>query len=129
MLLSFQCLYPNLKVELRLLPMMDFETTVVEVASRLRSDSPALVLLDVREPWEIAKASIAGSRNIPMGELPSRALRELDPEEEIVVVCHSGVRSLKTTVWLRNQGFEKVQSLRGGIDAWSREIDPQVPRY
>ena len=112
-----------------MLRMADFEITVVEVASQLRSDSSVPVLLDVREPWEIAKASIAGSRNIPMGELASRALRELDPEEAIVVLCHSGVRSLKATMWLRNQGFEKAQSLRGGIDAWSREIDPQVPRY
>jgi len=109
--------------------MLDFEITVADVAARLQSDPANLVLLDIREPWEAAKAMIAGSRTIPMGDLPARAFQELDPDMHIVAVCHTGVRSMKVTVWLRNQGFEKVQSLRGGIDAWSREIDPQVPRY
>jgi rhodanese-related sulfurtransferase len=53
----------------------------------------------------------------------------MDPEAHIVTICHGGVRSLNAAVWMRNQGFEKVQSLSGGIDAWSREVDPAVPRY
>jgi rhodanese-related sulfurtransferase len=53
----------------------------------------------------------------------------LDPEAHIVTICHAGVRSLNVALWLRNQGFEKVQSLSGGIDSWSREVDPTVPRY
>jgi rhodanese-related sulfurtransferase len=55
--------------------------------------------------------------------------RLIDPEERLVVMCHHGMRSMNVTVWLRNQGFEQVQSLRGGIDAWSAEVDPAVPRY
>ena len=87
------------------------------------------VLLDVREPWEIATASIPGSINIPMGDIPSRAHAELDPDSPIVVMCHHGVRSLSVTMWLRNQGFDHAQSLAGGIDQWSRTIDATVPRY
>lgn len=65
----------------------------------------------------------------PMGEVPSRANQELDPEDHVVVICHHGVRSMNMTVWLRQQGFEKAQSMRGGIDAWSRTIDKNVPMY
>ena len=86
-------------------------------------------LLDVREPWEFETAHIAGAKLVPMGDIPSRAHQELDPEDHIVVVCHHGVRSMNVTAWLRRQGFEKAQSLRGGIDAWSVEVDPKVARY
>jgi rhodanese-related sulfurtransferase len=64
-----------------------------------------------------------------MGEVATRAHKELDMDERLVIVCHHGVRSLNATAWLRRQGFEKVQSLRGGIDAWSVEVDPKVSRY
>ena len=87
------------------------------------------MLLDVREPWEVATASIEGATVIPMNEIPSRAHAELDPDKPIVVMCHHGVRSLSVTMWLRNQGFDEAQSLIGGIDHWSRVIDPSVPRY
>ena len=87
------------------------------------------ILLDVREPWEVQVASVHGSVSMPMGDIPSRAHAELDPEQHIIAICHHGVRSLNVAVWLRNQGFEQVQSLAGGIDAWSKEIDPTVPRY
>jgi rhodanese-related sulfurtransferase len=95
----------------------------------LRDEARELILLDVREPWECETAHIEGSRHIPMGEIPARFNQELDPEQHIVVVCHHGVRSMNVTAWLRQQGFDKVQSLRGGIDRWSREIDPSVPLY
>jgi rhodanese-related sulfurtransferase len=95
----------------------------------LKANPAATILLDVREPWELATAQIAGSKSIPMGEIPARAFQELDPEAHIVTVCHAGVRSLNVAVWLRNQGFEQVQSLSGGIDSWSREVDASVPRY
>jgi rhodanese-related sulfurtransferase len=109
--------------------MLEFEITPAEVAARRKSDPESIVLLDVREPWELATARIEGVKAIPMGEIPSRAFQELDPEAHIVVLCHAGVRSMNVTVWMRNQGFEAVQSMRGGIDAWSLEVDPAVPRY
>ncbi|MGC2060549.1 MAG: rhodanese-like domain-containing protein, partial [Candidatus Sulfotelmatobacter sp.] len=88
-----------------------------------------LTMLDVREPWEFETAHMEGAKLLPMGDIPSRAHQELDPEEHIVVVCHHGVRSMNVTAWLRQQGFEKVQSMRGGIDAWSRVVDRNVPTY
>ena len=109
--------------------MMELEITARALAADLQSAAAHPVLLDVREAWEVATAQIAGSKNIPMGEIPSRAFQELDPETHIVTICHAGVRSLNVALWLRNQGFEKVQSLTGGIDSWSREVDPTVPRY
>lgn len=89
----------------------------------------AFCLLDVREPWEASLGAIHGSILIPMGDLPSRAHQELDPDAHIVVYCHHGARSLSATMWLREQGFSRTQSLAGGIDAWSQKIDPSVPRY
>src|SRR5215510_8834432 len=86
-------------------------------------------LLDVRERWEFETASIEGAKLMPMGDVPSRAHQELDPEDHIVVYCHHGVRSMNVTAWLRQQGFEKAQSMAGGIDAWSRAVDPKVPTY
>ncbi len=85
------------------------------------------LLLDVREPEEVAIATIAGSTHIPMGDVPSRQ-QELDPDQEIVVYCHAGIRSLSVAVWLQRQDFANVKNLAGGIDAWSREIAPNVPR-
>jgi rhodanese-related sulfurtransferase len=107
--------------------MLDFEIPAAEAAELLKEKKARFI--DVREPWEFATAKIEGSELMPMGDVPSRAHQELDPEERVIVLCHHGVRSLNTTVWLRNQGFEQAQSLRGGIDAWSAEIDPLVPRY
>jgi len=107
---------------------VDYEISAMEVKS-LRDSGQEFTLLDVREPWEYETAHMEGSRHIPMGEIPARFNQELDPEQHIVVVCHHGVRSMNVTAWLRQQGFDKVQSLRGGIDRWSREIDPSVPLY
>ena len=107
--------------------MLDFEISAADAAALLKEKGARLI--DVREPWEFATAHIEGSVPIPMGDVPSRAHQELDPEEPLVVVCHHGVRSMNVTAWLRNQGFENAQSLRGGIDAWSVEVDPKVARY
>ncbi len=95
----------------------------------LRSSGETFTLLDVREPWEITTASIAGTIDIPMGDLPARANAVLDPDAHIVVVCHHGARSLSVTAWLRREGFDRAQSMAGGIDQWSREIDSSVPIY
>lgn len=107
---------------------MDYEINPESVRLLSQSGEP-FTLLDVREPWEFETARIEGARPMPMGDVPSRAHQELDPEDHIVVYCHHGVRSMNVTVWLRQQGFEKVQSMAGGIDAWSRRVDPKVPVY
>ena len=107
---------------------MDYEISPEEVKAKLdRRDS--FTLLDVREPWEYETARIDGAKLMPMGDVPSRAHQELDPDEDVVVFCHHGVRSMNVTVWLRQQGFEKAQSMRGGIDAWSRKVEAKVPLY
>ncbi|HWC73944.1 MAG TPA: molybdopterin-synthase adenylyltransferase MoeB [Gemmatimonadales bacterium] len=95
---------------------------------RERGRKPNLVLLDVREPREIEIAHIDGARYIPLRELPRR-LAELPGHGEIVTICHHGQRSLKARDMLVGAGFNHVRSLAGGIDAWSREIDGNVPRY
>lgn len=107
--------------------MFDYEISPAETVELLKDKK--VRLLDVREPWEFQTARIEDAVLMPMGDVPSRAHQELDPDERIIVLCHHGVRSLNTAVWLRNQGFENAQSLRGGIDAWSAEIDPTIPRY
>jgi rhodanese-related sulfurtransferase len=100
-----------------------------EAFAELRSSGEAPVLLDVREPWEYETARLPRSTLMPMGDVPSRAHAELDPDTHIVVLCHHGQRSLSVAMWLRNQGFDYAQSLAGGIDGWSRSVDPAVPRY
>ena len=107
---------------------MNYEITPEELKS-LRDSGNGVVVLDVREPWEYQAAKIADSKHIAMGDIPARFNQELDPEDRIVVVCHHGVRSMNVTAWLRQQGFEKVQSLQGGIDRWARQIDSSVPIY
>ncbi len=107
---------------------MDFEISPTELDS-MRKRGDKFTLLDVRQPWELEKSRLPGTKDIPMGEIPSRANQELDPEEHIVVLCHHGVRSLTVTNWLRQQGFEKAQSVRGGIDGWARTVDPKMPLY
>lgn len=110
--------------------MLDYEITASQLASILaEQEREHVVLLDVREPDEYRVARINNSILMPMGDVPGRANQELDPDAHIVTICHHGVRSMNVAVWLRNQGFEKVQSLRGGIDAWSALIDPTIARY
>nr|WP_297357661.1 rhodanese-like domain-containing protein [uncultured Caldimonas sp.] len=92
----------------------------------------APVLLDVREPWEFSLAAIrtagADTLHIPMREIPAR-LAEIDPQRTVICVCHHGMRSLQVAHFLLQQGFEEVINLQGGIDAWSEQVDPNVPRY
>ena len=98
----------------------------------LITQGTTLALIDVREPWEAALARIEleglEQRLIPMGQIASR-LSELDPVQPIVCYCHHGMRSQQVVAFLAHQGFEFVYNLAGGIDAWSREVDPSVPRY
>lgn len=101
-----------------------------EEARRLLSEGKAR-LIDVREPHEYQIARIDGAQLIPMHTVPQR-LAELEAAADdsmLIVYCHHGVRSLSVVDWLRRQGVEQCASLIGGIDLWSRQIDPQVPRY
>ena len=86
------------------------------------------VLLDVREPWEFEKARIEGATLMPMRELPSR-VGQIDEDKEVVAICHHGGRSMQVAMFLEKQGFKRVHNLVGGIDAWSRTVDPSVPLY
>ena len=98
-----------------------------ELADRLaRGERP--LLLDVRERDEHAICRLPDSLLIPMSELPAR-YDELDPDVETIVYCHHGIRSAHVIAHLMGRGFERLVNLRGGIDAWSRDVDPAVPRY
>ena len=87
-----------------------------------------LVLLDVREPEEVALVRIAGALHIPMADIPGR-LHELDPDADIVVYCHHGIRSANVAAFLLQRDFTSVANLSGGIDVWSLTVDPSLPRY
>ena len=86
------------------------------------------LLLDVREPWEFEKARIAGAELMPMREVPAR-FEELDRAQDVVAICHHGGRSQQVAMFLEKAGFKKIHNLAGGVDAWSRTVDPTVPVY
>jgi len=100
----------------------------IEVARRLTEQRESVVLLDVREPYERRLASIEPSLHIPLQEVPER-LSEIPKDKAVIIYCHSGVRSMMVAGFLANRGWESVANLAGGIDAWSLEVDPRVPRY
>ncbi len=103
-----------------------FEVDAAEAKARFESGSS--ILLDVREAFELDRASIGGAVWIPMREIPSRA-GELPHDREIIVFCHHGARSAQVAAYLLRGGFPSVRNLAGGIDAWSREVDPAISRY
>ncbi len=107
--------------------MENLEITPAETKQRLdRGDR--LLLVDVREPWEYQLCRIEGAKLIPMGAIPAN-LQGLDTDADVICYCHRGMRSMDVAVWLRGQGVERAKSLSGGIERWSLEIDPAVPRY
>ncbi len=107
--------------------MDDLEITPTNVKARLvRGDK--LVLIDVREPWEHRLCRIEGAKLIPLGTLAA-SLQTLPDVDEVICYCHHGMRSLDAAAWLRFQGIEKAKSLAGGIERWSIDVDPKVPRY
>ena len=109
---------------------LPLETTPQDIQQRLAAREK-LFLIDVREPSEFALARIEGAELIPMRTVPAE-LSRLDGQADdgaLIVYCHHGVRSLNVVNWLRQQGVEACQSMAGGIDRWSLEIDPTVPRY
>ena len=86
-------------------------------------------LIDVREPWEYDLCKIPGAKLIPLGTIPANLNTLLDVDDDVICYCHHGMRSLDAAVWLRQQGVEGAKSMAGGIERWSAEIDPSVPRY
>jgi len=103
------------------------DISVTDLATRLKSgDAP--ILLDVREPDEYAYARIEGAQLKPLGDIMEWS-QELDREQEYVTQCHTGRRSAYAAHVLRQMGFKKVRNLIGGIEAWSTQVDPKVPRY
>lgn len=104
------------------------QITPPETQARLTGAGLRPLLLDCREHEELLLCRIPGALHIPMHDLPLR-LHELDPQREIIVFCHHGMRSQAVAAFLREQGFFRVLSMRGGIDAWATEVDPSVPRY
>ncbi len=100
-----------------------------ELAAKLRAGE-AVYLLDVRQSWEHEAAALPGSVLLPLHELPARSAEVAPPAGALVVVyCHHGIRSLRAAAYLERVGLSDVASLAGGIDAWSLEVDPAVPRY
>ena len=95
---------------------------------RLLDAGQRIVLLDVREPEEVGLVRLESSIHIPMDEIPGR-LHEIDPDADIVVYCHHGIRSANVAAFLAQRDFTSVANLTGGIDAWSLTIDPSLPRY
>ena len=103
------------------------EISVQELKEQLDAGN-ACVLLDVREPEEVAIASLTNAVHIPMGEIPGR-LHELDPDANIVVYCHHGIRSMQVANFLVQHDFEQVVNLAGGIEAWAAVVEPGMARY
>lgn len=104
------------------------EITVQELKQVLDHPRDGVVVLDVREPDEYQIARIPGTVLLPLSQLPKR-VQELDPETTYYIHCKSGMRSMKALQFLRQQGFQKLKNVKGGIAAWSEQIDPKVPRY
>lgn len=103
------------------------EISAKDLADKLKSPNPPL-LIDVREPNEFRFCRIEGAQLKPLGDIEDWA-EELDKDVEIVLQCHTGARSGHATMYLKQLGFKRVANLRGGIEAWSSQVDPNVPRY
>ena len=108
------------------------QMTVQQLDARLRGPEtemgPKPLVLDVREPWELGRAALPDVLHIPMREIPAR-LAEIDTTRDIAVLCHHGNRSNHVARFLDAQGFKNVYNVMGGIEAWARDVDPQVGRY
>ncbi len=94
----------------------------------LRESGADIQLVDIRDDWERQICALSGTIDIPMARLPHE-LDRLSPDTPVVVLCHHGVRSMQVAAWLRQQGFAGAVSIRGGIDAWARQLDPTLPLY
>ena len=107
---------------------MSFKTITPKEFDERTKEGVDLLLVDVREPEEYELARVEGARLLPLS-LFNEWTPSLDPERETVFICHHGVRSAQVCAFLARQGFEKIYNLAGGIDRWSAEVDPSIPRY
>jgi rhodanese-related sulfurtransferase len=98
------------------------------LAAPVESEQERPLVLDVREPWELAICRIEGSESIPMQRIP-QSLGQLDRQRPIVCVCHHGIRSFQVARFLEYQGFSRVINLEGGVAAWARDLDPAMATY
>jgi rhodanese-related sulfurtransferase len=108
------------------------EISVHELAVLLGNNDPNLQLIDVREPDEVAIASVAGFTVLPLSqyqEWSPTIANQFNPQAETLVMCHHGMRSFQMCQWLQSQGFTNVKNINGGIDAYSALVDPSIPRY
>lgn len=113
-------------------PPPSLESIDVQTLSEKLRTGQALQLIDVREPWELEQAAIAGFENLPLSQhtdWQNQIHQRFDSDQETIVMCHHGIRSAQMCQWLQRQGFTQVKNLTGGIDAYSIKIDPSVPRY
>lgn len=100
-----------------------------QLAEWLADDNrPDPVLLDVREPWELDLCQLAGTQHIPMHLVPVRC-DDINPNRDVVVICHHGGRSMQVAMFLERKGFRSVHNLMGGVEAWAAEVDPTMRRY
>ena len=104
------------------------ELTVEETKHLLATQPDQVLLIDVREPHEVALCRIPGAEPIPMRQIPEH-VGTLPKDKHLLIHCHHGGRSLRVTQYLRANGFTSVSNVAGGIDAWSLAIDPTIPRY
>ncbi|HSK38354.1 MAG TPA: rhodanese-like domain-containing protein [Arenibaculum sp.] len=106
---------------------MPLEIDVAQLHAMRRAGEP-LVVLDVREPWELDICKLDDSLDVPMRTIPAR-VGDVPRDRPVVVLCHHGGRSANVTAWLRQQGFGNATNLQGGIHAWARQIDPSMKVY
>ena len=99
-----------------------------ELHKYLQTASEPPLLLDVREQWEFDYCHISGSQLVPMRQVPE-IMEDLDPEQEIVLICHHGIRSRQIGIYLETQGFRNVINLEGGVEDWAQQVDPTMKRY
>lgn len=104
------------------------EISAQQLKEYLQVAAPVPLLLDVREPWEYQICHIEGAQLMPMQQIP-QTHKTLDPQQEIVVICHHGRRSLQVGNYLERAGFTRIVNLTGGIDAWAHDVDRSMPTY
>lgn len=104
------------------------EVSVTEAQALTQAHPDQVLIIDVREPAELAICSVVGARPIPMRQIPAR-VDSLPRDRHLLVLCHAGVRSMAVTQFLRAQGFPAVSNIAGGIEAWAAELDPAMARY